>query len=79
MTNKKKMGRPITPISGYKIKCGHRFSINDGNSMTYIRPNAQVYRSVDEANTIINRLVSNKLIRVWGGSPRAKLIPVRLL
>lgn len=70
-------GRPKAKpedLVGYKVKIGLRYPTEDG-TLTKLMRDGAVYKTTDEAQTVVDQLVKSGEIRVWGGTVRAKFIP----
>ena len=69
-------GRPvIEAVSGYKVKVGLRYLVQDSRKTVDNMSEGDVFRTEESAQERIAELVSEGVIKIWGGRARAKLIP----
>ena len=61
-------------IIGYKVKIGLRYPTESGGLTTNMR-DGKLFQSEAECQTVIDKLVADGQIRVWGGKVRAKILP----
>lgn len=76
-TVKRGRGRPKadpSKILGYKVKVGLRYPNEQGVLVTNMKEGA-LFKSVPEAQKVVDDLVKKGDIRVWGGTVRAQFLP----
>lgn len=70
-------GRPKArpeDLVGYKVKIGLRYARKDATVVTEMSE-GDTFATKDEAQKVVNKLLENGTIRVWGKSVRAKMLP----
>jgi hypothetical protein len=72
-----KRGRPVIEnVSGYKVKVGLRYiTVGSDKKFTNKMSEGAVFETQEDAQYMVDELVKSGDIRVWGGTPRAEILP----